>query len=168
MSSVVKRPHYISGASDASVASRGPKFVYYEAAAKDDGLGWSVGDERIDPMYTMQRRNAEIDTKSKESFFKRLKQGSSGITGGGMLGSLRSGAGASVLSPPSSDSSFQAPRATPESDDSAKEKRNPEARKEKKHKSKGKDKSKDKSKSKESKHKSDKKSKHSDKGKHKD
>ncbi|KAJ2489137.1 hypothetical protein IWW37_004226 [Coemansia sp. RSA 2050] len=46
---------------------------YYYAAAEDDKLGWSLGDERIDPMYTMRRREQEQDAHSKDSFYKRLK-----------------------------------------------------------------------------------------------
>ncbi|KAJ1819769.1 hypothetical protein LPJ60_003584 [Coemansia sp. RSA 2675] len=46
---------------------------YYYAAAEDDKLGWSLGDERIDPMYTMRRREQEQDASSKDSFYKKLK-----------------------------------------------------------------------------------------------
>ncbi|KAJ2813343.1 hypothetical protein H4S07_000764 [Coemansia furcata] len=47
--------------------------TYYYAAAEDDKLGWSLGDDRIDPMYTMRRREQEQETHSKDSFYKKLK-----------------------------------------------------------------------------------------------
>ncbi|KAJ1859111.1 hypothetical protein IW147_004258 [Coemansia sp. RSA 720] len=47
--------------------------AFYCAAAEDDQLGWSLGDATFDPMYTVNRRNCESDSKSKESFFKKLK-----------------------------------------------------------------------------------------------
>ncbi|KAJ2055712.1 hypothetical protein GGI08_004054 [Coemansia sp. S2] len=47
--------------------------TYYYAAAEDDKLGWSLGDDRIDPMYTMKRREKEQEAHSKDSFYKKLK-----------------------------------------------------------------------------------------------
>ncbi|KAJ2828952.1 hypothetical protein GGI24_002260 [Coemansia furcata] len=47
--------------------------TYYYAAAEDDKLGWSLGDDRIDPMYTMRRREQEQEAHSKDSFYKKLK-----------------------------------------------------------------------------------------------
>ncbi|KAJ1993542.1 hypothetical protein GGI25_002710 [Coemansia spiralis] len=54
-------------------SSDGSLQPYYPAAAEDDKLGWEVGEDRIDPMYTMRRREREQNTQAKTSFFKRLK-----------------------------------------------------------------------------------------------
>ncbi|KAJ2457781.1 hypothetical protein GGI02_006089, partial [Coemansia sp. RSA 2322] len=64
-----KRVH---GTSEQS-GSESPAFVFYYAAAEDDSLGWSLGDERVDPMYTMRRREREQEANSKTSFYKKLK-----------------------------------------------------------------------------------------------
>ncbi|KAJ2660383.1 hypothetical protein IWW48_002967 [Coemansia sp. RSA 1200] len=48
---------------------------YYQAAAEDDHLGWAIGDGRVDPMYTMRRREQEQSVRGKDAFFKRLKTG---------------------------------------------------------------------------------------------
>ncbi|KAJ1966312.1 hypothetical protein GGI12_000155 [Dipsacomyces acuminosporus] len=77
----IKRPHYITGEDGSAGGEK--KFVLYHAAAEDDGLGWSIGEQRVDPMYTMQRRAVEVDSQSRVSFFKRLKQRSAGSIGGG-------------------------------------------------------------------------------------
>ncbi|KAJ2690521.1 hypothetical protein GGH99_002602 [Coemansia sp. RSA 1285] len=56
--------------------SQGPKAPqYYQAAAEDDRLGWAIGDDRVDPMYTMRRREQEQGVRGKDAFFKRLKTG---------------------------------------------------------------------------------------------
>ncbi|KAJ2822915.1 hypothetical protein IWW50_004010 [Coemansia erecta] len=51
--------------------SQAPAFLC--AAAEDDHQGWGRGNTTFDPMYTVNRRNRESDSKSKESFFKKLK-----------------------------------------------------------------------------------------------
>ncbi|KAJ2454236.1 hypothetical protein GGF42_003651 [Coemansia sp. RSA 2424] len=47
--------------------------TYYYAAAEDDKLGWALGDERIDPMFTIRRREQEQEAHSKDSFYKKLR-----------------------------------------------------------------------------------------------
>lgn len=56
---------------DAGNASNLDQYLY--AAATDDGLGWSLPDERIDPMYTMNRREQEKEQKDKDLLRKRFK-----------------------------------------------------------------------------------------------
>lgn len=56
---------------DAGNASNLDQYLY--AAATDDGLGWSLPDERIDPMYTMNRREQEKEQKGKDLLRKRFK-----------------------------------------------------------------------------------------------
>ncbi|KAJ2136395.1 hypothetical protein GGH17_001981, partial [Coemansia sp. RSA 788] len=65
-----KRVHEDSQLENASSSQQN---TFYCAAAEDDQLGWSLGDATFDPMYTVNRRNCESDSKSKESFFKKLK-----------------------------------------------------------------------------------------------
>ncbi|KAJ2709168.1 hypothetical protein H4R19_004388 [Coemansia spiralis] len=43
------------------------------AAAEDDNLGWQLGDEPFDPMYTVNRREREANAAGKDLFFKKLK-----------------------------------------------------------------------------------------------
>ncbi|KAJ1799802.1 hypothetical protein LPJ59_001568, partial [Coemansia sp. RSA 2399] len=46
---------------------------YYQAAGEDDHMGWEIGDDRMDPMYTMNRREREQSARGKDAFFKKLK-----------------------------------------------------------------------------------------------
>ncbi|KAJ1668682.1 hypothetical protein IW140_002030 [Coemansia sp. RSA 1813] len=58
------------------------KAQYYSAAGEDDHMGWEIGDDRIDPMYTVQRREREQSARGKDAFFKKLKTRAADPLGG--------------------------------------------------------------------------------------